>query len=141
VHISSINITSKPTINPNYLSHPYDLEAAANLAKFLRTIASAEPMRSVWTDEYEPGKAVQSDEDWKKYALSNTLSIYHPIGTAALLPEKDGGVVDAELKVYGTRSLRVVDASIIPLLPSAHIQTLVYGIAEKAAEMIIAEHQ
>jgi choline dehydrogenase-like flavoprotein len=141
VHISSINITSKPAINPNYLSHPYDLEAAANLAKFLRTIASAEPMRSVWTDEYEPGKAVQSDEDWKKYALSNTLSIYHPIGTAALLPEKDGGVVDAELKVYGTRSLRVVDASIIPLLPSAHIQTLVYGIAEKAAEMIIAEHQ
>jgi choline dehydrogenase-like flavoprotein len=141
VHISSINITSKPTINPNYLSHPYDLEAAANLAKFLRTIASAEPMRSVWTDEYEPGKAVQSDEDWKTYALSNTLSIYHPIGTAALLPEKDGGVVDAELKVYGTKSLRVVDASIIPLLPSAHIQTLVYGIAEKAAEMIIAEHQ
>jgi choline dehydrogenase-like flavoprotein len=141
VHISSSNITSKPTINPNYLSHPYDLEAAANLAKFLRTIASAEPMRSVWTNEYEPGNAVQSDEDWKAYALSNTLSIYHPIGTAALLPEEDGGVVDAELKVYGTKSLRVVDASIIPLLPSAHIQTLVYGIAEKAAEMIIAEHQ
>jgi choline dehydrogenase-like flavoprotein len=141
VHISSSNITSKPTINPNYLSHPYDLEAAANLAKFLRTIASAEPMRSVWTNEYEPGNAVQSDEDWKTYALGNTLSIYHPIGTAALLPEKDGGVVDAELKVYGTKNLRVVDASIIPLLPSAHIQTLVYGIAEKAAEMIIAEHQ
>jgi choline dehydrogenase-like flavoprotein len=141
VHISSSNITSKPTINPNYLSHPYDLEAAANLAKFLRTIASAEPMRSVWTNEYEPGNAVQSDEDWKTYALGNTLSIYHPIGTAALLPEEDGGVVDAELKVYGTKSLRVVDASIIPLLPSAHIQTLVYGIAEKAAEMIIAEHQ
>jgi choline dehydrogenase-like flavoprotein len=141
VHISSSNITSKPTINPNYLSHPYDLEAAANLAKFLRTIASAEPMRSVWTNEYEPGNAVQSDEDWKTYALGNTLSIYHPIGTAALLPEEDGGVVDAELKVYGTKNLRVVDASIIPLLPSAHIQTLVYGIAEKAAEMIIAEHQ
>jgi choline dehydrogenase-like flavoprotein len=141
VHISSSNITSKPTINPNYLSHPYDLEAAANLAKFLRTIASAEPMRSVWTNEYEPGNAVQSDEDWKTYALGNTLSIYHPIGTAALLPEEDGGVVDAELKVYGTKSLRIVDASIIPLLPSAHIQTLVYGIAEKAAEMIIAEHQ
>jgi choline dehydrogenase-like flavoprotein len=141
VHISSSNITSKPTINPNYLSHPYDLEAAANLAKFLRTIASAEPMRSVWANEYEPGNAVQSDEDWRTYALNNTLSIYHPIGTAALLPEKDGGVVDAELKVYGTKNLRVVDASIIPLLPSAHIQTLVYGIAEKAAEMIIAEHQ
>jgi choline dehydrogenase-like flavoprotein len=141
VHIASRDIASKPTINPNYLSHPYDLEAAANLAKFMRTIASAEPMRSVWTEEYEPGNAVQSDEDWKKYALANTLSIYHPIGTAALLPEEDGGVVDAELKVYGIKGLRVVDASIIPLLPSAHIQTLVYGIAEKAAEMIVAEHK
>jgi choline dehydrogenase-like flavoprotein len=69
------------------------------------------------------------------------LSIYHPVGTAALLPEKDGGVVNSELKVYGVKGLRVVDASIIPLLPSAHLQTLVYGIAEKAAGMIITEHK
>jgi choline dehydrogenase-like flavoprotein len=141
VHISSHNISDKPLINPNYLSHPYDLQAAANLAKFLRTIASSKPMSDVWTEEYEPGKAVQTDEDWKNYALANVLSIYHPIGTAALLPEKDGGVVDPELKVYGTKGLRVVDASIIPLLPSAHIQTLVYGIAEKAAEMIINQYK
>jgi choline dehydrogenase-like flavoprotein len=141
VHIGSRNINDKPVINPNYLSHPYDLQAAANLAKYLRTIASAQPMRDVWTEEYEPGNAVQTDEDWKKYALANTLSIYHPIGTAALLPEKDGGVVDPSLKVYGVKGVRVVDASVIPLLPSAHLQTLVYGIAEKAAEMIIKEHR
>ncbi|KZM28375.1 choline dehydrogenase [Ascochyta rabiei] len=141
VHIISRNITDKPVINPNYLSHPYDLQAATNLAKFLRTIASTSPLKDVWTEEYEPGKAVQTEEDWSKYALANTLSIYHPIGTAALLPEKDGGVVDPELKVYGTAGLRVVDASIIPLLPSAHIQTLVYGIAERASEMIIAEYR
>ncbi|KAI4606845.1 hypothetical protein J4E80_009924 [Alternaria sp. BMP 0032] len=140
VHISSLNISDKPLINPNYLSHPYDLEAATNLAKYLRKIASTAPMSEVWTNEYEPGSAVQTDADWRKYALANTLSIYHPIGTAALLPEKDGGVVDAGLKVYGTKGLRVVDASIIPLLPSAHLQTLVYGIAERAAEMIVGEH-
>jgi choline dehydrogenase-like flavoprotein len=141
VHIGSRNIIDKPLINPNYLSHPYDLQAATNLAKFLRTIASSKPMSDIWTEEYEPGKAVQTDADWEKYALANTLSIYHPIGTAALLPEKDGGVVDSNLKVYGTKGLRVVDASIIPLLPSAHLQTLVYGIAERAAEMIIKEHR
>ncbi|KAF2822969.1 choline dehydrogenase mitochondrial precursor [Ophiobolus disseminans] len=141
VHITSRNISVKPAINPNYLSHPYDLQAATNLAKFLRTIASAKPMSDLWTEEYEPGKAVQTDEDWKKYALANTLSIYHPIGTCALLPRKDGGVVDEKLQVYGTKKLRVVDASIIPLLPSAHIQTLVYGIAEKAAGMIIEAHK
>ncbi|KAJ4342566.1 hypothetical protein N0V95_006906 [Ascochyta clinopodiicola] len=141
VHIVSRNITDKPLINPNYLSHPYDLQAATNLAKFLRTIASTSPLKDVWTEEYEPGKAVQTEADWTKYALANTLSIYHPIGTAALLPEKDGGVVNPELKVYGTKGLRVVDASVIPLLPSAHIQTLVYGIAERASEMIIAEYR
>ena len=140
VHINSLNISSKPVINPNYLSHPYDLQAATNLAKFLRTIASTAPLRDVWTEEYEPGKAIQKDQDWEKYALANTLSIYHPVGTAALLPEKDGGVVDSKLRVYGIKGLRVVDASIIPLLPSAHIQTLVYGIAERAAEMIIGEY-
>ncbi|OSS54584.1 hypothetical protein B5807_00299 [Epicoccum nigrum] len=141
VHISSRNISDKPTINPNYLSHPYDLQAATNLAKFMRKIASTKPLRDVWTEEYEPGQAVQTDKDWEKYALANTLSIYHPIGTAALLPEKDGGVVDSNLNVYGIQGLRVVDASIIPLLPSAHLQTLVYGIAEKAAEMIIKGHK
>lgn len=141
VHIGSRNINDKPVINPNYLSHPYDLQAATNLAKFLRKIASSKPMRDVWTEEYEPGTAVQTDEDWKKYALANTLSIYHPIGTAALLPEKDGGVVNPDLKVYGLKGLRIVDASIIPLLPSAHLQTLVYGIAERAAEMIIKEYK
>jgi choline dehydrogenase-like flavoprotein len=141
VHISSRNISDKPIINPNYLSHPYDLQAAIDLAKFLRTIAMSAPVNEVWTEEYEPGKAVQTDEDWKRFVLANTLSIYHPVGTSALLPEKDGGVVDTSLKVYGTENLRVVDASIIPLLPSAHIQTLVYGIAERAAEIIIKKYR
>ncbi|KAF2108522.1 hypothetical protein BDV96DRAFT_605582 [Lophiotrema nucula] len=141
VHINSTSINAKPTINPNYLSHPYDLQAAIAVAKYLRKIATAEPMAQVWTTEYEPGTAVQTDDDWKAFVLANTLSIYHPIGTCAMLPKKDGGVVNPSLKVYGTKSLRVVDASVIPLLPSAHLQTLVYGIAERAAEMIINEYQ
>ncbi|EUC30359.1 GMC oxidoreductase [Bipolaris zeicola 26-R-13] len=141
VHITSQNISDKPLINPNYLSHPYDLQAITSLAKFMRKIASSAPMNEVWTQEYEPGSAVQTDADWESFAKENTLSIYHPVGTAALLPEKDGGVVDAKLRVYGTKGLRVVDASVIPLLPSAHIQTLVYGIAERAAEMIVAEYK
>lgn len=141
VHITSQNISDKPLINPNYLSHPYDLQAITSLAKFMRKIASSAPMNEVWTQEYEPGSAVQTDADWESFAKENTLSIYHPVGTAALLPEKDGGVVDAKLRVYGTKGLRVVDASVVPLLPSAHIQTLVYGIAERAAEMIVAEYK
>ncbi|KAJ4192027.1 hypothetical protein NW755_004162 [Fusarium falciforme] len=54
------------------------------------------------------------------------------------MPRDMGGVVDPELRVYGTCNLRVADASIMPLIPSAHLQAVVYAIAEKAADMIKA---
>jgi choline dehydrogenase-like flavoprotein len=93
-------------------------------------------------DEYEPSEAlVQTDEDWREYVRNTTLTIFHPMGTAAMLPRKDDGVVDSKLTVYGTANLKVVDASIIPVGISAHPQTAVYGIAERAAEIIIAEHR
>lgn len=55
----------------------------------------------------------------------------HPSGTTAMLPREKGGVVDAELRVYGTRNLRVVDAGVLPLIPDGHIQAAIYAVAEK----------
>lgn len=141
VHITSCNLSEPPAIDPQYLSHPYDLAAATALARFLRTVAQTPPLRATWHTEYEPGAAVATDAHWEAYARANTLSIYHPVGTCAMLPEADGGVVDTQLRVHGTRGLRVVDASVIPLLPSAHLQTLVYGIAERAAKMVVRAHR
>ncbi|EWG54074.1 hypothetical protein FVEG_12372 [Fusarium verticillioides 7600] len=139
VHINPSDPAGKPTINPNYLSNSHDVEAVLQTVKYNRKIANTEPMRSIWVDEYEPGLDVKTDEQLKDYVLRTTLSIFHPSGTCAMLPKADGGVVDAKLKVYGTENLRVVDASVIPLLISAHIQTAVYGIAEIAAELIIKD--
>ncbi|KAK1992365.1 GMC oxidoreductase [Colletotrichum falcatum] len=139
IHINPADTAGKPIIDPNYLAHEHDLEAVVQAIKYCRKIAQTEPMNQIWESEYEPGlDAVQTDEQWKQFALNTTLSIFHPVGTCSMLPKKDGGVVDADLRVYGTSNLRVVDASIIPLLISAHIQTAVYGIAEIAAERIIA---
>jgi choline dehydrogenase-like flavoprotein len=53
-----------------------------------------------------------------------------------MAPRDKGGVVDAELKVYGVDGLRVVDSSIMPLIPQANTQTTVYAVAEKAADLI-----
>ncbi|EOO02516.1 putative choline dehydrogenase protein [Phaeoacremonium minimum UCRPA7] len=90
--------------------------------------------------ETEPGPSVVSDDDgaWKKFATDTVNSFYHPVGTCSLLLRKDGGVVGADLKVYGTSNLRVVDNSIIPIILSAHIQTAAYDIAEIAAGKIIS---
>ncbi|OHX00023.1 choline dehydrogenase, partial [Colletotrichum incanum] len=139
VHVDPSNPRGPPFINPRYLSHEYDLQAVIQAIKKCRQVALTEPLRSTWVSEYEPGLNITTDAQWREFALKTTLSIYHPVGTCSMLSKADGGVVDPLLKVYGTKNLRVVDASIMPVLISAHIQTAVYGIAEKAAEIIIQE--
>ena len=140
VHINASDPLGKPIIDPKYLSNDYDLQAAIAAIKKCRQIATTPPLSEVWDSEYEPGlQNVNTDAEWKDFVLNTTLTIYHPIGTCAMLPRKDGGVVDPKLKVYGTRNLRVVDASIMPVLISAHLQTAVYGIAEMAADIIIGD--
>lgn len=140
VHINGSDPAAKPIIDPRYMSTAYDLEAMIQAAKFLRKIANTAPYKDLWVKEYDPGNATQTDAQWEKYARDNVFTFYHPLGTCAMLPKKDGGVVDPKLQVYGVEGLRVVDASVIPMIISAHIQTAVYGIAERAAEMIVAKY-
>ncbi|KAF5021016.1 hypothetical protein F66182_6947 [Fusarium sp. NRRL 66182] len=138
VHINPQAPRGAPVIDLNYLNNEYDVRALGEGAKFARKVAETEPLRSVWEAETEPGPNVTTDEQFRDFAVKTVNSFYHPIGTCAMLPEKDGGVVDSNLRVHGTRNLRVVDASIIPVQLSGHIQTAVYGIAETAAQKIIA---
>ena len=136
VHINSTDIAAKPIYNPAFASNEYDLKALVELSKYTRRIATTEPFSGIWVDEYEPGLEVETDEQWEEFVRNNVNTFYHPVGTCAMLPRKDGGVVDSELKVHGTKNLRVVDASVIPVLVSAHPQTGIYGIAERAAMLI-----
>ncbi|KAF9763826.1 hypothetical protein IL306_002995 [Fusarium sp. DS 682] len=75
-------------------------------------------------------------ETLMKQVMKKITTERHPSGTAAMMPLELGGVVDAELRVYGTCNLRIADVSIMPLIPSAHLQASVYAIAKKAADMI-----
>ncbi|KAK3661724.1 hypothetical protein LTR56_000213 [Elasticomyces elasticus] len=139
VHIKSDNASEHPAYNPAFASNEYDLQGLIAIAKYIRKVATTAPFSDAWLTEYEPGfDVVQTDEQWKTYVLNNTQPFYHPVGTCAMLPRADGGVVSPELMVYDTTNLRVVDASIIPILVSAHPQTGIYGLAERAAEIIAA---
>ena len=138
VHVDPKIPLGKPLIDPKFLSNKADIRGVMESAKFARKIANTEPMKSLWETEIDPGIGTQTDSQWQDFAVRTTETFYHPVGTCALLPRKDGGVVDKNLLVYGTRNLRVVDNSIIPVMVSGHIQTAAYGIAEIAAEKIIA---
>ncbi|KUI67918.1 Pyranose dehydrogenase [Cytospora mali] len=143
-HVNAADpLLGKPAIDARFFSHAYDRAGTVALARALRALAAAEPLRSVLAAEYEPGLAVvpgdATDEEWwEGYLAGVASSTWHLAGTCAMLPRGEGGVVGADLRVYGTGNLRVVDASVAPLLVAAHPQTVVYGIAEVAAGMVVA---
>jgi choline dehydrogenase len=74
-----------------------------------------------------------------EYISLTCTTEWHPIGTCAMLPGEDGGVVNPRLKVYGVGNLRVVDASIFPIHVQNNICSTMYAVAEKAADMIKEE--
>ncbi|CAI7627960.1 unnamed protein product [Penicillium palitans] len=139
VHISSGNSEDKPTYDPNLLSHPLDLEIMARQLQFVGRIAETAPFSTLLKagKRMPENTADLSDLDHVKDVVKDRLyTCFHPAGSCAMLPREIGGVVDSELKVYGTRNLRVVDASIFPLEPSGNIQATVYAVAERAADLI-----
>ncbi|KAG0147095.1 hypothetical protein CROQUDRAFT_43492 [Cronartium quercuum f. sp. fusiforme G11] len=136
-HISSRDPTKDPLINPGYFRHPFDLWLLAKATKHARTIMENSLWKDVISGEHFPGPSVKSDEEWRNYVMKNSQTIYHPIGTAAMLPREYNGVVDPELRVYGTQKLRIIDASIIPIHLAMHPQMTIYAIAELGVEKIL----
>ncbi|KAJ7131768.1 alcohol oxidase [Mycena crocata] len=131
VHIASADPLSPPVIDSGILDNEWDMSVSMQAIKFARRLIATEDMRAAVIKEVVPGAAIQTDEEMKSYIRKIITTTFHPIGTAAMLPIIDGGVVDPSLRLYGTANLRVVDASIIPIHVSAHIQATVYAVAEK----------
>ncbi|KAF8686548.1 GMC oxidoreductase [Rhizoctonia solani] len=139
VHINSSNPLVAPEINPNYFTKSIDEETLVKALKFGFKISQTEPLASYIVARQDPPPETSSDEAYTEYVKANVRTIFHPIGTAALAPRVIGGVVDTSLKVYGTTNLRVVDASVIPIHMGTHISRTVYGVAERAVDIITGE--
>ncbi|KAG9122864.1 hypothetical protein FRC07_000574 [Ceratobasidium sp. 392] len=139
VHANSTNPTVKPTIDPKYLSVEHDLWYLSRAVAYTRNITAAEPLASLIESEVSPGSNITTPEQIESWLKTNFRTMSHFVGTSAALPKAKGGVVDPRtFKIYGTQNVRVVDASTIPLLPGIHTESLVYAIAEYAAERIRA---
>ena len=143
VHIHSSNAADYPLIDPHYLEHPADIKILSQIVLHIQnSLAVTAPLSDLLVDN---GTALQ--HEYTKLTPENVESEikrllqteYHPVGTCSMLPKEKGGVVDSKLKVYGVEKLRIVDASVFPLLPRANMQSLVYAVAERAADWIKAD--
>ncbi|KAI0406922.1 oxidoreductase [Xylaria palmicola] len=143
VHIVSNNSREAPEIDPRYLSNPLDVEVLAQHVKYIWDIASSAPLSGILKQPLKPSTPLAHFGDLeavRRYIEARTISMWHPAGTCAMLPEEIGGVVDSSLRVYGVSNLRVVDSSVIPLLPPGNLQSTVYAVAERAADLIKDAH-
>ncbi|KDR80983.1 hypothetical protein GALMADRAFT_1117948 [Galerina marginata CBS 339.88] len=136
VTINSTNPFAAPLIQPNLLSTDFDIAALREAIKSARRFVGA----SAWAN-YTTGRVQNqtTDADIEAFLRTSTSTLFHPVGTAAMTPKNaDFGVVDPDLLVKGVVGLRIVDASVIPVVPAAHTQASVYVFAERAADLIKA---
>ncbi|KAJ7720548.1 alcohol oxidase [Mycena metata] len=136
IHAVSADPTTQPAIDPHYFEQDIDLEVMVDILKYLRKLGSKGGFKNLFASETDPGALVQTDEEIMQYIKNHGGTEFHTVGTAAMLPKEKGGVVSPELKVYGTSNIRVVDYSILPIQTSAHPMAALYGIAEKAPDII-----
>ncbi|KAF2112978.1 hypothetical protein BDV96DRAFT_579518 [Lophiotrema nucula] len=141
------SIHDKPIINPRYFEGPggeLDFLIMSECQKFADRICRTAPLSSIIRRRVYPperDREREDEEDFRSWIRESCITDWHPIGTCAMSPSREGGVVDARLRVYGMKGLRVADASVMPLHICSHPQATVYAIGEKAAAMILEDRE
>ena len=139
VRIGSGDAADAPKITANYLSTPEDRKIAADSLKLTRSIVHAPAMKKYAPEEFKPGAHLTTDEELARAAGDISTTIFHPVGTCRMGRDDDAtAVLDSQLRVRGVAGLRVVDASVMPIITSGNPNSPTIMIAEKAAVMIRA---
>ena len=127
-----------PAIEPNYLATVHDRATAVAGLRMTRAIMQSRAMRPFVSEEMLPGPQASTDEELLEAARDIAQTIYHPVGTCAM-GQGPNAVVDERLRVRGVGGLRVVDASVMPVITSGNTNAPTIMIAEKAADMLRAD--
>jgi choline dehydrogenase-like flavoprotein len=128
-----------PEIHPNSLSTNQDLNEMVEGCKILRAIAQSPALQAVIDAEIAPGPEVQSDEDMLEDVRNRCSTVFHPVSTCRMGPDRTENVVDHRLKVYGMDGLRIVDASIFPTITSGNTNAPSIMVGEKGADLILED--
>lgn len=141
VTLGSADPLTPPNINLNYLSNELDIIALREGVRFAYDVLTkGDGFKDLVVGEYPWPMPLHSDELMRTSIQDRVQTSYHPCGTNRLSKNIDQGVVDPKLKVHGVNRLRVIDASVIPVIPDCRIQNSVYMVGEKGADLIKADH-
>ncbi len=137
VALASPDPLTPPLIDPRYLSDPEGVDAGTLLhgLRLARRVAGQQPLARHLSGEREPGSEAKDDEALLAHVRNRGQTLYHPVGTCRAGTD-DASVVDPLLRVRGVERLRVVDASVFPLLPRGHPNWPVVAVAERASVLI-----
>ena len=140
VRLRSADPYAAPAIQPNYLAEREDVDELLDGSAMLRRIAAAGPLADIIERELRPGPDAVTRAGMEADLRERAGSVFHASGTCRMGPDPATDVVDARLKVHGLAGLRVVDASIFPLLPSGNINGPAMMTGWKGADLILADH-
>jgi choline dehydrogenase len=135
IRINSTDPTCDPTIRMNYFEAQRDRDVTLEGLKILREIYRQPAFGKMWSREVIPGDDCKTDDELMHAIRANATTVYHLVGTCRMGIDPQA-VVDPQLRVQGVEGLRVVDASVMPKIPSANTNAATYMIAEKAASLI-----
>jgi choline dehydrogenase len=138
VALTSPDPAVQPAIRPNYLADPTDQEVALEAVALTRRICAAQAFASYQPAEFRPGAGVTDPAALLEAIGRISTTIFHPVG-ACRMGMDDGSVVDGALRVRGIAGLRVADASVMPTITSGNTNAPTTMIAEKAADLILAD--
>jgi choline dehydrogenase len=136
VRLASTDPQAAPLIDPGFLAEPRDLDVMVDAVALARELGAAPELADWRKREVFPGPGVTDRSGLRDFARRAANSFHHPVGTCRMGTD-EGAVVDPALRVRGIQQLRVVDASVMPLLPQAMVNAPTIAIAERAADLIL----
>jgi choline dehydrogenase len=136
VWLRSADPTAKARIITNSLSEPEDVESLIAGVRLAREIVAQGPLAQIVLKELKPGPQTLDRTELEADLRRRLMLIYHPVGTARMSDTHEQAVVDSQLRVHGLQGLRVIDASVMPLITGGNTNAPTIMIAERGADLI-----